>query len=258
MTGFTNIQQPTQQGYYPQMQTAQGYSTYPMQHNYAQYPQPYVQAPQVVQQPGQMAPSAVNINIYNPTATSGTTPVAVPYYPQASLYNNYAPPADYPANYNNNINTSSKAVSNEPLNAAPAPAAPEPAKTDEKKDDKKEEKKTKVLLTDDYIKSLENYFNSEDSKIRLTASKELLERFKEDETRRTDIALTALLNKALQDTSPTVRFVALTALDVGYAAGDAQTAEILKQIQQLPDSYGEDALLASQVLLKMSGQRVPA
>lgn len=229
---------------------------------YMQYGQPSVQmVPQA-----QNGVSAVSINIYNPQAYGNQQGVsypqaqqqqpAMPYYPQGSYYNNYAPQVTYPANYNNMIgqNMMEAYDKNQPTQPPPAPtSAPTPAADDKKKDEKP---KTKVLLTDDYIKSLENYMNNQDAKIRLTATKELLERFKEDDTRKTDMALTALLNKALQDPSPTVRFMALTILDVGYATGDTNTANILKQIQTVSDQYGEDALLASEVLLKMSGQRV--
>ena len=105
--------------------------------------------------------------------------------------------------------------------------------------------------------SLENYLNNQDPKIRLTAAKELLERFKEDDTRKNDPALTALLNKVIQDPKASVRYVGLTTLDVGYASGNQETVEILKQLQNRPDlEYGEDSILASQILLKMSGQKV--
>ena len=115
-----------------------------------------------------------------------------------------------------------------------------------------------VPLTDDYIKSLENYMNNENPKIRLIGAKEVLERFKEDENRKDNPSLMALLNKALRDTSPSVRFLALTSLQLGYAVGNNETVSILREIQsQNTDKIGEDALLASEILLKMSqGQKV--
>ena len=59
-------------------------------------------------------------------------------------------------------------------------------------------------LTDDYIKSLENYMNNENPKIRLIGTKEVLERFKEDENRKDNPSLMALLNKSifLESTNP--------------------------------------------------------
>lgn len=125
--------------------------------------------------------------------------------------------------------------------------------------EKKEQKTKKVVpLTDDYIKSLENYMNNENPKIRLIGAKEVLERFKEDENRKDNPSLMPLLNKALRDTSPSVRFLALTVLQLGYAVGNDETVAILKEIQSKnTDKIGEDALLASEILLNMSqGQKV--
>ena len=62
-----------------------------------------------------------------------------------------------------------------------------------------------------------------------------------------------LLNKTLKDTNSAVRFLGLTALQLGYCNGNDETVQILKQIQQTnPDKYGEDSLLASEILLKMA------
>lgn len=208
---------------------------------------------------------AVSINIMNPTVGMAN-PMCQPcsnglyQYPQASLYAQQPTQMQYPMNYNNNINTQSpmNAINSDQPNTAAVPPAPQPSaqetKTEEKKDEKKEEKlKEKVPLTDEYIMSLENYLNSQDSKIRLMAAKDILERFKEDSTRKNDAALTALLNKILQDPNSAVRFLGLTTLEAGYASGDDKTVQILKSIQaDGQKEYGEDSLLASQILLNMS------
>lgn len=226
--------------------------SYPL-YNQQQYTPQYPQA----------SCGAVSINIMNPSV--GTTnpmaqyvpqyPQGIYQYPQASCYQAQTPVQPYPANYNNNFNTNTmNAMDNNQTPAPPAPAAPiEQAKTEEKKEEKKEELKEKVPLTDDYIKSLENYLNSQDSKVRLMGIKDVLERFKEDPSRKTDAALTALLNKALQDPTAAVRFLALTTLEAGYAAGNDETVQLLTAIQaDGQKEYGEDSLLASQILLKMS------
>lgn len=227
-----------------------------------QYPQ-IQQYPQ--NQPVQSYPlnsvGAVNIQIYNPTTHNGAAP-AYPAYPQASLYGpmpQYMPypyPVPYPV-YQQQGPAQNQTQYQSQTQAAPAPQpAPTPAAPVEPKKDEKTEKK--VVLTDDYIKSLENYLNNENPKIRMTGIKEVMQRFKEDKSRKNDAALTALLNKGLQDPSSTVRFMALTVLDVGYATGNDETVNILKQIQQQTGNQqqGEDALLASQILLKLSGQVV--
>lgn len=207
---------------------------------------------------------AVSINIMNPTV--GAMPPVNSYqngiyqYPEASYYSNQPTSMPYPQNYNMNMTNPYQMSTN--LNAAAnaTPPAPVPVAPDVKKDavtnensDTKEVTKKKVQLTDDYIKNLENYLNSNDSKIRLMAAKELLERYKEDKNRASDPALTALLNKTLQDPTAAVRFLALTTLDAGYANGNDETIQILKNIQgDTQSEYGEDSLLASQILLKLS------
>ncbi len=248
---------------------------------YQQYPPQYTQ---YAQNPAQMAPayyypaqpvmpqaqqpanytqtnpsptaSAVNIQIFNPTANAGPTTQypqvpPMPLYPSASLYGGQNPNVSYPMNYNAPINQTNN-YNNQPAQEAPkAPAEPE------KKDDKNKKTKEKVILTDEYIMSLENYLNNQDAKIRLTAAKELLDRFKEDKTRKDDAALTALLNKVIQDPKASVRYIGLTILDTGYALGNDETVNILKQLQNRPDlEYGEDSRLASEILLRMAGQRV--
>ena len=61
--------------------------------------------------------------------------------------------------------------------------------------DKTEDKPKKdiVLLTDDYIKTLENYLRDDNPDIKLMGAKEVMKRFREDESRKGDPALTALL-----------------------------------------------------------------
>ena len=117
-------------------------------------------------------------------------------------------------------------------------------------------KKDIVQLTDDYVRTLENYLNNSNVKIREMGVKELMARFQEHKSRANDVALTNLLNKALQDGSKAVRFVALATLDAGYAEGDALTKEILQKMQSSKDVFGEDALMASEILLKTAGNKV--
>lgn len=206
--------------------------------------------PQVQATPAGGSVGAVNIQIYNPSTQNGVAPM----YPSNNFYgpNPQYLPYPYPMPYQMNQQMQAQAPVQAP---APAPTpTPAPAPVAEKKDEKAEKK---VVLTDDYIKSLENYLNNENPKVRMMGAKEVMARFKEDKSRKNDIALTALLNKALQDPSASVRFMALTTLDVGYATGNEESINILKQIQQKSgEQYGEDALLASQILLKSSGQVV--
>ena len=119
----------------------------------------------------------------------------------------------------------------------------------------KTEKKRVVLLNDDYIKNLENMLNSQDKSQRITAAKEVFARLDEDSSRKDDKALTALINKMLQDPVQEVRILALSALDGRIVNGDDFTVAVLKQMQTNPQGYGHDAADASKILLDMSAKR---
>ena len=218
--------------------------------------------------PPQLNPNAVSINIYSPTSY-GSGGNCNPSQAQNSLiypngfYSMYgANPMPnlpyYPINYNNMVKQPTVAIPDN-LKAVSDTNVKnnfnvENNKT-EKKTENKEEKKKKTIvpLTDDYVKSLENYMNSDNPKIRLIGVNELLQRFKEDENRKDNPSLIPLLNKALRDSSATVRFLALTILETGYSVGDDETVQILKEIQNSnKDKMGQDSLLASKILLKLS------
>lgn len=238
-----------------------GLNTQYLQNNQYQVQQP--SAPQV--QTSQAPSGAVCINIYNPTSTNGQ-----PIYNQNSYYTNGAPTYPYQpksvveqgqgntgssASANVSVTTPNGLNSNQ--GAIPQTVAPQTTQQTAQPQVKNEEKTKKVILTDEYIMSLENYLNDENPKIRLMGIKEVLDRFKEDKTRAGDMALTALMNKALQDPSSTVRYVSLAILDSGYATGNNETVQILKNMQQTGDKeFAEDALAASDVLLKMSHQTI--
>ena len=96
------------------------------------------------------------------------------------------------------------------------------------------------MLTDEYIRNLENYLNSQDKAVRLSAAKEVFARLDEDTSRKDDKALTALVNKMLQDPSEEVKLHALAALEGRICNGE----------------YGQDAIDASRILLQMSGPTI--
>lgn len=194
--------------------------------------------PQTVQVPNY---SGVNIQIFNPSVNApGATPAAQNI--NAPTYSTN-PAQAYPPNYY---------VQNL---AQPAQAVQQPSKAAEP-EKKKTEKRDVVELTDDYIKNLENYLNSQDAKIRLMGAKEVLARLQEDDSRKDDVALNALVNKMLQDPSQQVKFISMAILDSRIATGNELTVKLLQNIQQQKTGYGEDALKASQILLKMAGNTV--
>ncbi len=179
----------------------------------------------------------------NETSEVGSIP-AVYQEPEAS--NKYEAKPDEPQDF-----TKSNGIIND-LNAR------EEALKEEKNNSKE---KRVVALTDEYIKSLENYLNNPNQEIRLMASKEILTRLDEDKERFDDAALNALLNKMLQDPSKLIRVAALSAFSSQLASGNDYTVQLLNNIQQNPSADKEDVLQAADILLKMSAgteiKRIP-
>ncbi len=248
-------QQNIQQNIIPQNNQ---YQTAPVQQSPAQsqtvqQAQPYVCTPQYQQPQNQNVQvpnySGVNIQIFNPSVTPpgatapvynvnapnyGTNPVSG-CYPSGYYTNNWGNPANSSNNTNNTSNTTTETTT---------------------KNEKKTEKREIVQLTDDYIRNLENYLNSQNKEVRLMGAKEVVARLEEDHSRKDDKALNALVNKMLQDPYSPVKLLAMGALDSRIATGDAFTVNLLTQMQNSKTGYGQDALQASNILLKMSGQKV--
>ena len=223
-------QAQVQQAQVQQAQTVQNQGATPSQ----------VQQPQNVQVPASM--SGVNIQIFNPSVTPpGATP---------PTYNVNAP--CYPSNYYTNPMGGQAGATENNVNNVQAKTTSET----ESKDSKKTEKKKIVQLTDDYIRNLENYLNSQEKDIRLSAAKEVYARLEEDETRKDDKALTALINKMLQDPSEEIRVLAMAALQGRIVTGDDFTVNLLTRMQNDQAHYGMDAADASKILLQMSGKQV--
>lgn len=250
--GQQNIQQPVQQTQLaqPQYQTApitQTQTPQSTQQVQQQCAQPQYQAPQQqassqgqsVQVPNY---SGVNIQIFNPSVTppGGTAPV---YNVNAPNYGNTPSSGCYPSGYYTN-NWGNGAQNNTSKNATNTTT------------DKKTEKREIVQLTDEYIKNLENYLNSQDKEVRMMGAKEVIARLEEDNSRKDDKALNALVNKMLQDPYTPVRILALSALDSRVVTGDDFTVAVLTQMQNAQSGYGQDAMQATNILLKMSGQKV--
>ncbi len=118
------------------------------------------------------------------------------------------------------------------------------------------ETKEVTLLTDEYIMTLENYLRNENKDIRTQGIEMLAKCFREDKTRSDDIALNNLLNLALQDVEPRIRVLAMCLLDTKDAKGDDLTYDILTQLQTSTAYGGEEAKLASKVLLEINTQKV--
>lgn len=212
--------------------------------NYQQLQPQMLQVPAARPVSSPVTPSSVNINIISPSVY-GAGQSQIPYspiynYPQAQTP---PPPPVIP---------SATATATATANAVPAPVA-QPATTPAAVPAPAPVKKKEVVpLTDEYIQTLESYMNNPNEHVRVTGVKQLMERFKDDDSRRRDAALTALLNKGLNDKSSNVRVLSMTILASGYAAGDNNTVGLLNRIQQDKSNYNQDALLASQALSKMA------
>ena len=171
-------------------------------------------------------------NIYNAATTSGAPGQA---YDKSYYLNNMA---SQPAQNQPSVTIGSQTLQNTQQN------------------DKNKPTKDIVLLTDDYIRTLENYIRNDNPDIKLMGAKELMKRFREDESRKNDPALTNLLNLVLQSRYSPVKMVGLGILQGGWAQGDALTQQLLAQIQQSNSGYGLDALDAANAALKTAGKTV--
>lgn len=225
-----------------QVQQPQSYMTPP------QAQQPVAQQYYAPQMPAQAQPTTqspnyagVNIQIFNPSvATPGSASpvynVNAPSYQTGQTSSGCYPPNYYTQQFN-----------------SPAPQAE--AKPAEK-ETKKTEKRQIVQLTDEYIKTLENYLNSQDKEVRMMGAKEVVARIQEDESRKDDPALTALVNKMLQDPYQAVKMLALGVLDARQCTGNDYTVGVLQGMQSGQTGYGQDAKTATNILLKMAGKTV--
>ena len=183
--------------------------------------------------------SGVNIQIFNPSVAAPGANV-----PASNINTtNYATMPTYPQNYY---------TQNYAQPQIPAPVQPQTAEPEKKKVEKREI----VQLTDEYIKTLEGYLNNPNKEVRLMGAKEVLARLQEDDSRRHDVGLNALINKMLQDPHQPVKFIALAALESRAANGNDTSKALLQSIQKQKTGHGEDSLKASNILLKMSGNTV--
>lgn len=256
------IQQPAQapvqysypQNYYVPQTQSQIQQAQTVQNQCAAQPQ--AQQPQNVQVPASM--SGVNIQIFNPSVTPpGAKPptynVNAPCYPSNYYTNPMGAGAMNGAGQTGNGGNGSAIGAN---TGSEKNSETNKTSETETKDGKKTEKKKVVQLTDDYIRNLENYLNSQEKDIRLSAAKEVYSRLEEDPSRKDDKALTALINKMLQDPSEEIRVLAMAALQGRIVTGDDFTVGVLTRMQNDKAHYGMDAVDASKILLKMSGQQV--
>lgn len=203
-------------------------------------------------QPNQQVNNGVSIPLNAPNTTAVPNANGV----NIVIYNPSVNPNG--ANFNNTYNTAQPGQAYPPNYYLNQPAA-QPIGANGLKDDKKAEEKPKkdiVQLTDEYVQTLENYLRNPNPDIKLQGAKELMKRFREEESRKNDVALTNLLNLTLQSKYSQVKMVGMAIVSNGWASGDDLTKQLLAQIQQSSGSYGLDALDASEAALKSAGKTI--
>lgn len=281
MTSVQNQGQQQRQQVMPQIYQQQNQTGMQPQANYTTVPQQANQAP-----PPSYA--GVNIQIYNPSVgipninPTGNIPQSQSLpgiaYPSNYYTQQFVPPqggitaqggnaivnnniGTLPQNGNNTVagtdsdGNNKKTENNSEKNTTKI--TEQTTETTNKTEDKKKTEKRKIVeLTDEYIKNLENYLNSQDKDVRMMGAKEVIARLQEDDSRKDDPALTALINKMLQDPNQQIRFLALSMLDSRTCTGDDYTVGVLKKMQNSTSGYGQDAAQATNILLKMSGNIV--
>lgn len=235
-------QKPIVQNQIPQVQQ-QGQTQPAVQQNYAT-------PPTITIPPQNPNYAGVNIQIFNPSVATPGGPSPVYNVNAPSYQSGQAPTGCYPSNY----------YTQQFNNTNPQPAVenkqPQQAETAKKEETKKTEKRQIVQLTDDYLKTLENYLNNQDKEVRMMGAKEVIARLQEDDSRKDDPALTALVNKMLQDPYQPVKMLALGVLDSRQCTGNDYTVGVLQKMQSGQTNYGQDAKTATNILLKMAGKTV--
>lgn len=218
--------------------------------------------------------SGVNIIIYNPAVVPGNNTTFNNHYTQSPILNTQG--ENQNAHLNSQVEVENQGENeniydtivddNENIKDEEADKTDESSQSLEENkynfppenETKEENVETKevTLLTDEYIMTLENYLRNENKDIRTQGIEMLAKCFREDKTRSDDIALNNLLNLALQDVEPRIRVLAMCLLDTKDAKGDDLTYDILTQLQTSTAYGGEEAKLASKVLLEMNTQKV--
>ncbi len=203
--------------------------------------------------PNPQTASGVNINIYNPSGSgAGTYPANTFYYPQPYFNNNVtSQPQQQVQQQSQQIPQAEEQNSQA---AQPIANTPISEKTEGTKEN--ESSKPIVELTDDYIKTLENFIRSNDATVRKSGIGQIIKRFEEDKSRYDDPALTALLNIALQDPDSSNRLLAMSPIAAGCAHGDKNTVKLLQELQKSDKLYGQEAKMATDALINTSQTKV--
>ena len=188
--------------------------------------------------------SGVNIYIYNPSAIGGpsSNSVANATYamPGSTAPNQVPAPQIAPIATQGIAPQQNVSIANTPISG----------------ENKNQRTKKIVELTDEYIKSLENYIRDNDSNVRKAGIIDLIKRYEEDSSRYNDPALTALLNIALQDPKAENRMLAMSVISAEQAHGDENTLALLKNLQTSTKVYDQERKMAMEAALKVAQSKI--
>lgn len=210
-----------------------------------------VQQSHSIPKSGSVGTVNITVNGVNPpgqqTCPACTPSAPVPQYYPVPYYLPQYIPQPVPSN-------KKETISEQPL-AAIKPEIPKKEKPAAAAPISKAHATDTVDLNDVYIMELEDNLRNKRKEVRHHAVAELLNRFKEDPSRKNDERLTNLLNLALQDNSKPIVYAAMQAVKQDYANGNLTTANLLAQIASKEDSFGNFET-ARQILSKK--RRLPA
>ena len=211
------------------------------------YPQGCPQKPQDINIPPCNA--GVHINIINPSAGAPVDTASLPdYYKQWAMGGyNTCPCCHQPQNPN-----APQTVNNDNSTNIQNNNTEKTENTEDYANNPNYKPKRIMVITDDYIKTLEQWLNSQEETQREAAAKQIFQRLQEDKRRYDNPALNALVNKMLQDPSHQVKSYALLALNSRLVKGDELTKNLLQNIAQDKSYFGMDAKQAESILLQMS------
>lgn len=244
-------QQVQNNNQYIQNYPANNYPRYaPMIHQGQLYSVPVPEQPST--KAGNVGTVNISINGVNPPSVGQAAPQMPQYYPAYVPYPYYAPQvAANPIKQEAKNETDYLAATKIDRNTKEEKTVVEEKKQVENKTEPEKAKKHVVELTDDYIRQLESNLTDKDKNVRHHAIAELLNRFKEDESRKDDIRLINLLNLSLQDNSEPLIYTAMQALDNGYTNGNELTVKRLEAIKLKHDDLGNSDT-AESILTKLA------
>ncbi|MEW5820030.1 MAG: hypothetical protein AB1782_07540 [Cyanobacteriota bacterium] len=184
-------------------------------------------------------------NNYNPNINQNVNPpVAQQQVPQPQPAPQPQQPQDQPQNQPQN---QPQQPQNQPQNKSEQPKPEEKPKEPEKP-------KSTGNIPDSLIIAIDKGLSNPNHEVRIKAATKLMSTFEKYPEAKDHPALTVLLNRALKDPHQNVRLFGEIALKAGTANGDQNTQNILTEMTNSKKAYGQDAVMANDILLDVAGK----